>query len=65
MIGLLRMKVSRRDQKRPQQFDKFLRLSENKTDSVKFLMNDYSTNTIHANILEDTELYVAVEDKAC
>ena len=30
MIGLLQMKISRRDEKWPQQFDKFLRLSENK-----------------------------------
>ena len=29
MIGLLRMKVSRRDQKQPQQFHKFLRFCEN------------------------------------
>ena len=36
MIYLLLNKVSRRDQKRPQQFDKFLQLSENKTDLVRF-----------------------------
>ena len=58
------MKISRRDRKRPQQFDKFLRLSESKTDLVRFLINDWSTNTIHAKILEDKELYVTVEDKA-
>ena len=57
------MKISRRDRKRPQQFDNFLRLSESKTDLVRFLINDWSTNTIHAKILED-ELYVTVEDKA-
>ena len=64
MIGLLRMKVSRRDQKQPQQFDSFLRLSQNKTGLVRFLINDQSANTIHAKILEDKELYVTVEDKA-
>ena len=64
IIGLLRLKVSRRDQKLPEQFDKFLRLSENKTDLMKFLIIDWSTNTIHAKILEDKELYVTVEDKA-
>ena len=63
IIGLLRLKVSRRDQKLPELFDKFLRLSENKTDLMKFLI-DWSTNTIHAKILEDKELYVTVEDKA-
>ena len=40
MIGLLRMKVSRRDQKRSQQFDKFLGFFENKIDLVKFLIDD-------------------------
>ena len=40
-----------------------MRLSESKTDLVRFLINDWSTNTIHAKILED-ELYVTVEDKA-
>ena len=50
--------------KRPQQFGKFLRLSKNKTDLVRFLINDSSTNIIHAKILEDKELYVTVEDKA-
>ena len=63
MIGLLRMKVLRRGQKRLQQFDKYLRLSENKIELVRFLINDWSTNTIHAKILEDKELYVTVEDK--
>ena len=40
MIGLLLMKVSRGDQKRPQQFRKFFRLQEKKIDLVKFLIND-------------------------
>ena len=31
---------------------------------MKFSINDWSTNTIHPNILEDKELYVTVEDKA-
>ena len=60
MIGLLWMKVSRKDQKQPQQFDKFLHLPENKIESVRFLINDWSTNTIHAKISEDKELYVTV-----
>ena len=64
MIGLLQMKVLRRGQKRLQQFDKYLCLSENKIELVRFLINDWSTNTIHAKILEDKELYVTVEDKA-
>ena len=38
MIGLMRMKVPTRDRKQPQQFDKFLRLSENKIDFDRFLL---------------------------
>ena len=30
---------------------------------VKFLINDWSTNDIHAKFLEDKELYVTVEEK--
>ena len=41
-----------------------MHLSENKTDFVRLLINDWSTNTIHAKILEDKEFYVTVEDKA-
>ena len=40
-----------------------MRLSENKTDLVRFLINYWSTNTIHAKILEDKDLYGTVEDK--
>ena len=54
------MKVSRKEQKQPQQFDKFLHLPENKIESVRFLVNDWSTNTIHAKISADKELYVTV-----
>ena len=30
---------------------------------IKFLINDWSTNDIHAKFLEDKELYVTVEGK--
>ena len=62
MNGLHWMKISRRDQKQSLPFHKFLLFS--KIDLVKFLINDCSTNTIHAKILEDKELYITVEDNA-
>ena len=62
MIGLLGMKISKRDQK--QSLPYIFASSENKIDLVKFLINDISIYTIHAKILEDKELYVTVEDKA-
>ena len=44
-IGLLRMKATRRDQRRPKQINKFLRLAENKIDLVKFFIEEWSTNS--------------------
>ena len=39
-IGLIRMKASKRDQRVPKQFNKFLRLSLNKIGMVKYLIED-------------------------
>ena len=64
MTDLLWMKVSIRDHKRLQQFDKFSRFSENKTDLVRFLINDWSTNNLPAKLLENKELYVTVQETA-
>ena len=63
-IGLLRMKASRRDQQRPKQFRNFWRLSQNKTDLVRFLIQDWSTNAKHCDVLDGKELYVTLEDEA-
>ena len=43
-ISLIRMKASRRDQRVPKQFNKFLRLFQNKMDLAKFFNEDWSTN---------------------
>ena len=51
-IGVLRMTVSRRNQVKHKQFQKFLRLPENKVDLVKFLINDWSSNIRHSDVLE-------------
>ena len=63
-IGLLRMESSRRDQPRPKQFDKFLRLSQNKIDLLSFLIKDWSSNTDHCQVLDGKELYITFKDKA-
>ena len=54
----------RRNQEKPKQFNKYLRNSENKLDLVKFLIKDWSTNTIHLNTLKDQEVFITCEDKA-
>ena len=64
-IGLIRMKASRKDQHVPKQFNKFLRLSPNKIELVKFLIEDWLTNEKHCCLFEANELYVTVEDRAC
>ena len=45
-IGLLRIGSSRRDQPRPKQFDKFLRLSQNKIDLVSFLIKVFKYRSL-------------------
>ena len=63
-IGLLRMKATRRDQRRPKQINKFLRLAENKIDLVKSLIEEWSTNN-YCVTLDGKELYITLEeDKA-
>ena len=62
-IGLLRMKISRRNQLRPQQLGKFLRLPSNKINLVKFLLHDWSKNTQHLAHLDRKGFYVTLEDK--
>ena len=43
-IGTIRVQALRRDQKKPVQFKKFLQNSKNKTDLIKFIAKDWSTN---------------------
>ena len=61
-IGLLRIRALRRDQAKPKQFDKYLRDSENKIDLIKFLLHDWSTNTLHCPTLDNKELYITIEE---
>ena len=62
-IGVLRMTVSRRNQVKPKQFQKFLRLPENKTDLVKFLINEWSSNIRHSDVLEGKEVYITIQEQ--
>ena len=43
-IGTIRVQALRRDQKKPVQFKKFLQNSQNKTNIIKFIANDWSLN---------------------
>ena len=43
-IGTIRVQTLRRDQKKPVQFKKFLQNSQNKTNIIKFIANDWSSN---------------------
>ena len=43
-IGTIRVQALRRDQKKPVQFKKFLQNSQSKTNIIKFIANDWSSN---------------------
>ena len=49
---------------RPQQSGKFLLVAENKIDLVKFLINDWSSNSKHSPVLNGKDLYATIENKA-
>ena len=62
------MTVSPRNQVRPKQFQTFLHLPDNKTDLVKFnhcnLINDWSSNIRHSDVLEGKKAFIIIEDQA-
>ena len=62
--GEIRLKSTRQDQKTPSQFKTFLANSQNKLDLVRFLIEDWSTNPCHINVIRSTKIYATVEDKA-
>ena len=61
-LGKLRIKVERRDQKLPTQFRKFLRHDENKTEIVRFLLEEWLHSTRYLTLLAGQSLFVNVED---
>ena len=38
-------------------------MPENKVDLVKFLINDWSTNIRHSDVLEGKEVYITIQDQ--
>ena len=62
--GTTRMKVIRRQQVIPKQWERFLRNSENKLDLIDFLWHDWWTNLKHSHQLDGKELYMTIRDEA-
>ena len=62
--GCLRIIANRSDQPIPKQLKKYLAEPRNKMDLLKFMITDWSTNNLHAPLLENMELYVTYDDKA-
>jgi len=59
--GSIRYKIERRDQKRTKQWAKYLKDSNNKTDLVNFLFDDWSDPFRFASKLRGKTLFVNVE----
>ena len=58
------MTVSRRNQVRPKQFQKFLQLPKIKVDLVKLLINGWFSNVSHSDDLKGKEVYITIDDQA-
>ena len=58
--GTIRMKIERRDQRLPKQFQKYLRDAENKSDVISFLFRDWSSNQEYMELLRNRKLYINV-----
>ena len=54
---------TREDQKLPTQKKKFLALRTNKTELIKFLLKDWSTNNRHLNTLRSKTIYFSCGDQ--
>ena len=59
--SVIRIKISRREQKRPKQFKKYLGHGCNKVDLVKFLLLDWSDCTRFKQIISGRVIFVTVE----
>ena len=55
--------MSRRNQMRPQQFGKFLRVAETKINLVKFFISDWPSNSMYSQVLNGKDLYFTIEDR--
>ena len=59
--GTIRMQLTRRDQKRPKHFNKFLSDGANKVAMVKFLLKDWSDPERFRHVISDRIILVTVE----
>ena len=55
-VGQIRIKPTKREQRKPKQFEKFLSNGCNKVDLVRFLIDDWSTNLDNVKIISETEI---------
>ena len=63
-IGTIRVTAQRRDQKKPKQFKQYLRSSENKTELIKFLINDWTSSKLAIPLLKNKKLFATIGDRA-
>ena len=61
--GSIRIQLSRRDQKRPKQFKKYLNDGVNKVDLVKFFLKDWSDPKRFETIISERVILVTVESE--
>ena len=61
--GSVRVKVERREQKKPKQWGRFMKDGENKTSLVKFLLEDWADETRFIDVISYKKIYVNVESK--
>ena len=57
-IGTLKINITRREQPKPNQFEKYLRVSENKIQLVEFLANDWAHVTRFASEIGEREIFI-------
>lgn len=63
MSGSIRVKIDRREQKRPKQWNKYLKNAANKLDLVRFIFEDWSHPTRFFGLISTKTVFVNVESK--
>ena len=61
--GVIRFQLSRREQKTPKQWKKYISHSQNKIDLVKFLLRDWSHPERFKDQIGNRRIYASVEEK--
>ena len=61
--GTIHVNIGRPDQKRPQQFKKFLGNPRNKLELVQFLLNDWSHPTRYLEKLRNHQIFATLEER--